>query len=127
MCVITAQQIVSLADESLALDGFAHIEFASTEEALRAVCQGAPHGLRYGQRLLDIDLRVGYSMSRTVIVWCISPGDPLLASNGRPALMRWSYDVPNVTGATVCTSPFPCLKIPTVRLRLRLTSCDMIK
>jgi hypothetical protein len=45
----------SLIYESTALNGYAHVEFASTEEVLRAVRQGAPHGFRYRKRLLDID------------------------------------------------------------------------
>ncbi|KAN0142021.1 hypothetical protein V8E53_000483 [Lactarius tabidus] len=33
----------------------AHIEFSSTEEALRAARKGAPHGFSYANRLLDVD------------------------------------------------------------------------
>jgi hypothetical protein len=92
----------SLTCEGTALQGYAHIEFASTEEALRAARQGAPHGFRYRQRLLDIDF--------ASCVFYVGPavyisGWP--ASDGRPALLQWTYDIPNIAEAAVCTSLFP--------------------
>ena len=96
------------------MNGFAHVEFASTEEASRAVRQGALYGLRYRERLLDIDLApwVFYIGSAYRVVY-ISGRPPL---DGRHWLLRWTYDIPNIGEATVCTSllPFP----PTLRLTL---------
>jgi hypothetical protein len=45
----------SLTCESTGLNGYAQVEFASTQDAVRALRQVAPHGFRYEQRLLDID------------------------------------------------------------------------
>ncbi|KAH9177213.1 hypothetical protein EDB89DRAFT_1519523 [Lactarius sanguifluus] len=79
--------------------GFAHIEFSSTEEALRAARQGAPHGFRYEDRLLDVDFAPW--------LFYIGPGYRLVyisgwpASNTRPELLQWAYDIPHVTGASV--------------------------
>lgn len=44
-----------LTDDSTASNRFAHVEFASAEEALRAARQGAPYGFRYAERLLAVD------------------------------------------------------------------------
>ena len=78
---------------------FAHVQFVGTEEALRAVRQGATHGFRYGQRL-DVD--------SAPWVFYIGPAyravyiSGWLASNRRPALLQWMYDIPNME-ATVST------------------------
>lgn len=72
---------------------FAHVQFVGTEEALRAVRQGATHGFRYGQRL-DVD--------SAPWVFYIGPAyravyiSGWLASNRRPALLQWMYDIPNI-------------------------------
>ena len=96
---------LSLTYESTASNGYAHVEFASTEDALRAVRQGAPHGFRYRNRSVDVDFAlwefyVG-PMYRAVYIsgW---PG-----SKDQPALLKWTDDIPNIAGATVCTSLFP--------------------
>ncbi|KAH9044961.1 hypothetical protein EDB83DRAFT_2406379 [Lactarius deliciosus] len=79
--------------------GFAHIEFSSTEEALRAALQGAPHGFRYEDRLLDVDFAPW--------LFYIGPGYRFVyisgwpASNTRPELLQWAYDIPHVTGVSV--------------------------
>ncbi|KAH9054768.1 hypothetical protein EDB87DRAFT_1419965 [Lactarius vividus] len=81
------------------MSGFAHIEFSSTEEALRAARQGAPHGFRYKDRLLDVDFAPW--------LFYIGPGYRFVyisgwpASNTRPELLQWAYDIPHVTGAAV--------------------------
>jgi hypothetical protein len=95
----------SLTYESTASNGFAHVEFASTEEASRAVRQGAPHGFRYRQRLLDIDFAPWVFYVRPAYVVVYISGWP--ASDGRHALLQWAYDIPNIAEATVCTSLFP--------------------
>ena len=100
----------SLTDESTAPNGFAHVEFANTDEALRAVRQGAPHGFRYRERLLDIDFApwVFYIGAAYRVVY-ISGWPPL---DGRQWLLRWVYDIPNVAEATVCTSLSPPSSFP---------------
>ena len=64
-----------------------------------AVRQGAPHGFRYGQRLLDFDFSpwVFYIGS----AYCVVYISGWLASNGRPALLQWTYGIPNIMEATV--------------------------
>jgi hypothetical protein len=89
----------SLTYESTALDGFAHIELASTEEALRTVRRGVPHGRRYRQRLLDINFAPWVFYVGPTYVYI--SGWP--ASDGRPMLLHWTYDTPNIAEATVCT------------------------
>jgi hypothetical protein len=42
------------------------------------------------------------------------------ASDGRPELLQWANDIPDIVGATVCTSLFPFA--PT----LGLTSCHVV-
>ncbi|KAI9507299.1 hypothetical protein F5148DRAFT_1206079, partial [Russula earlei] len=81
------------------LNGFAHVEFASTEEALRAARQGTPHGFRYENRLLHVDFAVWklYIGPEYRVVYI--SGWP--ASHNRSALLQWAYDIPNVLGATV--------------------------
>ncbi|KAI9461900.1 hypothetical protein BJY52DRAFT_163912 [Lactarius psammicola] len=79
--------------------GFAHIEFSSTDEALRAARQGALHGFRYADRLLDVDFApwlfyIGPAY-RVVYIY----GWP--ASHTRPELLQWAYDIPYVTSASV--------------------------
>ena len=87
------------------MNGFAHVEFASTEEAVRAVRQGAPHGFRYMERLLDVDFaRWVFYIGPAYRVVYIS-GWP--ASNGRHVLLQWTNDIPNVVGASICTSSTP--------------------
>jgi hypothetical protein len=95
----------SLTYGSTALNGYAHVELPSTEEALRAVYQGVPHGFRCRQRLLDIDFALWvFYVGPTYRVVYISgwPG-----FDGRPALLQWTYDIPDITKATVCASLFP--------------------
>ncbi|KAH9970270.1 hypothetical protein BJV74DRAFT_867387 [Russula compacta] len=81
------------------LNGFAHVEFASTEEALRAARQGAQHGFRYAQRLLNVDFApwVFYIGPAYCVVYI--SGWP--ASSSWPALWQWAYDIPNMVAATV--------------------------
>ncbi|KAH9954695.1 hypothetical protein BC827DRAFT_1272378 [Russula dissimulans] len=80
-------------------NGFAHVEFATTQEALRAARQGAPHGFRYAQRLLHVDFAPWkFYISNAYRVVYVS-GWP--ASEDRHALLRWAYDIPNIHGATV--------------------------
>ncbi|KAF8492390.1 hypothetical protein F5888DRAFT_911356 [Russula emetica] len=84
-------------------NGYAHVELPSTEEALRAVYQGVPHGFRCRQRLLDIDFAPWvFYVGRAYRVVYISgwPG-----FDGRPALLQWTYDIPDITEATV-SPPF---------------------
>ncbi len=92
----------SLTYESTILNGDAHVEFASIKDALRAVRQGASHRFRYRQRLLDIDFAtwVFYAEHAYRVVYI--SGWP--ASDGRPALLRWTYDILNIARATVRTS-----------------------
>ena len=52
--------------------------------ALQAARQGAPHGFRYADRLLDVDLHLGYSIQGRYRVVCISGLPP---SNGRRVLL----------------------------------------
>ncbi|KAH9976887.1 hypothetical protein BGW80DRAFT_885458 [Lactifluus volemus] len=74
--------------------GFAYVEFASTEGALRAARQGAPHGFRYTDRLLNVDFAPWvFFIGPEYRVVHIS-GWP--ASHTRPALLQWAYDVPNI-------------------------------
>jgi hypothetical protein len=84
----------SLTHESTALNRYAHVEFASNEEALRAVRQGVQHGFRYGQRLLHIDFApwVFYVGPAYRVVY-ISGWS---ASDDRPALLQWTYDIPDI-------------------------------
>jgi hypothetical protein len=95
----------SLTYESTATEGYAFIEFASTEEGLRAARKGAPHGFRYEQRLLDID----FNSSKTFV----GPGFRAVyisgwrASDDRSALLQWAYDIHKIVEAAVCTSLFP--------------------
>ena len=87
------------------MSGYAYVEFASIDDALHAVRQGAPHGFRYKNRLLDVDFAPWeFHVGPTYRVVYISgwPGLDL-----RPAFMRWVKDIPNVLGGTVCTSLFP--------------------
>jgi hypothetical protein len=91
-----------LTDERTALNGFAHVEFASTEEALRAARQGSPHGFRYADRLLDVDFaRWIFYIGPAYRVVYISGWN---TSHGRNGLLQWTYDIPNIVGARVCTS-----------------------
>ena len=90
--------------ESAALKGYAHVEFASTEEALHAVRQGVPHGFRYRQRLLEIDFAPSTSYVGPVYRAVYISGWP--ASDGRSALLQWTNDIPNIAEATICTSLF---------------------
>jgi hypothetical protein len=84
------------------MSGFAHVEFASMEEALRAARQGAPYGFCYADRLLDVDFAPW--------VFYIGPAYRVVhisgwpSSHTRPALLQWAHDVPNVVGATVRAS-----------------------
>jgi hypothetical protein len=103
--VIAARYFVTfyLTDEGgIAPNGFAHVEFASTEEALRAARQGAPRGFRYKDRLLDVDFAPW--------IFYVGPGYRVVyifgwpGSKGRSGLLQWAYDIPNVTGTTVCKS-----------------------
>ena len=67
---------------------------------MRAARQGAPHGFRYKDRLLDVDFgQWMFYIGPTYRVVYIS-GWP--ASHARPELQRWAYDIPYVTGASVC-------------------------
>lgn len=104
---------------SIALNGFAHVEFASTEEALRAARQGAQQGFRYGQRLLDVDFApwVFYIGPAYRVVYI--SGWP--ASSSRPALSQWAYDIPNLIATTVCTS-FCSLHLPNTTLLTHTTT-----
>lgn len=78
----------------LAKSGFAYVEFASTEGAIRAARQGAPHGFRYADRLLNVDFAPWkFFIGSAYRVVHIS-GWP--ASHTRPALFQWAYDVPNI-------------------------------
>jgi hypothetical protein len=88
-------------DESTATYGFAHVEFASTEEAIRAARQGAPHGFRYEKRLLDVDFApwIFYVGPGYRVVY-ISDWPP---SKGRSALWQWASDIPNLIGTTIRT------------------------
>ena len=97
----------SLTYESAASDGYAHVEFASTEDAVRAVRQGVPHGFRYRKRLLDIDFArwVFYAGPKYRVVYISG----WLTSDGGPELLRWAHDIPNIAGATVCMSRSSCL------------------
>ena len=114
MCVISRGPTNRSLTESTALNGFAHIEFASTEDVLRAVRQGAPHGFRYRQRLLDIDFALVYSISGLGAVWSTSQGGP-----------RWMADLGCCSGHM--TSPqyrrgnrlYVSLPFPPHRLTLR--------
>jgi hypothetical protein len=94
----------SLTHESTALKGYAYVEFASTEEALRATCQGAPHGFRYRQWLLDIDFSPSVFYVGSAYNAVYISGWP--AANGRPALLQWIDDIPNIAQASICTSLF---------------------
>jgi hypothetical protein len=84
------------------LNGYAHVEFASTEEALRAVRQGAPHGFLYKQRLLDIDFVpwVFYASPAYRVVDGTSLGGPRLMADLRCCSGH-------MTSLTVCTSCLP--------------------
>ena len=75
-----------------------HVEFASPEEALRAVHQGAPRGFRYRQRLLDIDFVPWVFYVGPVYRVVYTSGRP--ASDGRPVLLRWTYNIPDIAEAT---------------------------
>lgn len=79
--------------------GFAHIEFSSTEEALRAARQGAPHGFRYADRLLDVDFAPWLFYIGPAYRVVHLSGWP--ASHTRPELLQWAYDIPHVAGAAV--------------------------
>jgi hypothetical protein len=95
-------------DESTATYGFAHVEFASTEEAIRAVRQGAPHGFRYAQRLLDVDFASwAFYVGPGYRVVYISNWPP---SDGRSALWKWVGDIPNVVGTTIRTYAQPYVR-----------------
>ena len=74
-------------------------QFASTEGALRAVHQDAPHGFRYGLRLPDVDFapRVFYIGPLVYI-----SGWP--AFSGQRGLLQWRYDIARVVGATIRAS-----------------------
>ena len=91
--------------ESTALNGFSHVEFASTKEAVRAVRQGAPGGFSCRSQPLGIDFASS--------VFYVGPGYRVVyisgwpASDGRPALLQWAHDIPDIAEATVCTSLFP--------------------
>ena len=91
-------------DKCTAQSGFAHIEFSSTEEALRAARHGVPHGFRYEDRLLDIDFAPWvFYMGPSYRVVHIS-GWP--ASHTRPHLLhRWASDIPFIVGGSVSKSP----------------------
>jgi hypothetical protein len=105
--VITVEYLDLPTDENSASGGFAHVEFASTEEALRAARQGAPHGFRYADRLLDVDFaRWHLHIGPAYRVVYVSDWNP---SNGRNALFQWAYDIPKIIGARVCT----CLPLST--------------
>jgi hypothetical protein len=81
--------------------GFAHVEFASTEEAIRAARQGVPHGFRYANRLLDVDFAPWlFHIGPTYRVVYISGWS---TSKGRSALLQWASDIPNVISATIRT------------------------
>ena len=69
---------------------------------MRAAHQGAPHGFRYEQRLLDLDFApwVFYIGPAYRVVYI--SGWP--ASSGRRALLQWTYDIPNVVSAAIRTS-----------------------
>jgi hypothetical protein len=82
--------------------GIAHVEFASTEEAIRAARQGAPHGFRYVDRLLDVDFAPWIFYIGPAYRSMYIAGWP--ASDGRPALLQWACDIPNIVGAAVRTS-----------------------
>jgi len=69
---------------------------------MRAARQGAPHGFRYVDRLLDVDFakwtfHIGPKYRSVYIA-----GWP--ASDGRPALLQWVCDIPNIVGAVIRTS-----------------------
>ncbi|KAH9983252.1 hypothetical protein BJV77DRAFT_966928 [Russula vinacea] len=63
----------------LGLNGFAHVELASTQERFLAACQGTAHDFCYMQRSLDVDFA--------------------------PAPLQWTYDFPTVVRATVSMHP----------------------
>ena len=89
------------------MSGFAHVEFANTEEALRAARHGAPYGFRYMGRLLDVDFAPWvFYFGPAYRVVHIS-GWP--ASHTRPALLQWAYDIPNIVNAMIRASPTPSL------------------
>src|SRR6266849_1163966 len=48
-------------------------------------------------------------MSDLRIVWCTSLG-------GRPTLLQWTYNIPNIAEPTVCTSLFRFSQISTLGL-----------
>jgi hypothetical protein len=69
---------------------------------MRAARQGAPHGFRYEDRLLDVDFApwkfyIGPAY-RSVYI------EGWSASEGRPALVQWVCDMPNIAGAVVRAS-----------------------
>jgi hypothetical protein len=80
------------------------------------VRQGAQHGFRYGRRLPDIDFAPW--------VFYIGPAYRVVdfsgwpASSGQAGLLQWTYDIPNIVGATVRTS----LLLPRTRNFLRSVS-----
>ena len=85
-----------LTDDSTASNRFAHVEFASAEEALRAARQGAPYGCRYAERLLGVDFAHW--------MFYIGPAYPVsgwYASDGRYTLSQWTYDIPNIVWVRV--------------------------
>jgi hypothetical protein len=87
------------------LKGYAHVEFATIEEALRAVRQGVPNGFTYRQRLLDVDFAPSVLYAGVPYRAVHISGWP--ASIGRAGLMRWASDIPKIIEAYVCTSLFP--------------------
>jgi hypothetical protein len=87
------------------MGGYAHVQFASTEDALRAVRQGAPHGFRYMERLVDVDFAPWSFYVGPIYNALYISGWP--AACDRLSLVQWTNDIPNITGATVCTSLFP--------------------
>jgi hypothetical protein len=93
-----------------ATSGFAHVEFASTEDALRAARQGAPYGFRYADRLLDIDFAPWISYFGPA--YCVVHISGWPASHTRPALLQWAYDLPDIVGAAVRASPLFFLPSP---------------
>jgi hypothetical protein len=99
-----------LTHEDAALNGFAHVE-----EALHVAPQGAPYGFRYAWRLLNVDFSPrAFHISAAYRAVYIS-GWP--TSNGRRALLQWTYNIPHIVGAIISTS--------SSQYFLTLTSCDV--
>jgi hypothetical protein len=111
----------SIAYSREALNGFAHVELASIEEASRTVRQGVQHGFRYKGRLLDIDFSpwvlyigpCGVHLQVACVEW---PAWTTAMDVRYPQYRRGNNSyVPT-------TSLYPKLST----LSLRLTSCQMI-